>query len=196
MKSTLHGKPSPGAWDAQAVEALIEELWTLRKSMLSRQRRLGTWLDDVAPARHSSAINLAHYLAMRRIDLRQLQDRLALIGVSSLGRAETHVLANVDKVLGILHRLAGRDWAPLQQDEPAGFLSGGALLAHHAEALFGAPPPGRDVRIMVTLPAEAAYDDALVGALVSAGMDIARINCAHDSPVEWMAMVERVRQSA
>ena len=49
---------------------------------------------------------------------------------------------------------------------------------------------------MVTLPAEAAYDDALVGALVSAGMDIARINCAHDSPVEWMAMVERVRQSA
>ena len=33
---------------------------------------------------------------------------------------------------------------------------------------------------MVTLPAQAAADDALVAALVEGGMDIARINCAHD----------------
>ncbi len=195
MKSTARDT-APGGWNAQTVDALIAQLWVLRASMLERQSRLDPWLRDMQPSRHASAINLAHYLAMRHVDLRHLQDQLALIGVSSLGRAETHVLANVDKVLGILHRLAGRDWTPLQQDEPAGFLSGGARLAHHAEALFGAPPPERDVRIMVTLPSQAAHDAALVDALVNAGMDMARINCAHDGATEWIAMAERVRRSA
>ena len=149
--------------------------------MLENQARLEPRLRDIDPEFRLSATNLAHYLAMRIMDLRHLQDRLAWMGVSSLGRAETHVLANVDKVLGILHRLTGLPWEPLSRDEPAGFNRGSALLAKHAETLFGAAPPDRGVRIMVTLPSEAAHDDALVEGLVSAGLDIARINCAHDS---------------
>ena len=184
------------AWDAQASEALIEELWALRKSMLEHQSKLEPWLQDVEPAHRASAINLTHYLAMRGSDLRHLQDRLAMMGVSSLGRAEAHVLANVDKVLGILHLLVGRPWVSLKQDEPAGLQSGWARLTKHAEALFGAPPPERNVRIMVTLPSEAAFDDALLDGLVCAGMDIARINCAHDGAAEWLAMAERVRRAA
>lgn len=184
------------AWDVQAGEALIEELWVLRKSMLEHQSKLGPWLKDVEPAHRASAINLTHYLAMRGSDLRHLQDRLAMMGVSSLGRAEAHVLANIDKVLGILHLLVGRPWVSLKQDEPAGLQSGWAKLANHAEALFGAPPPERNVRIMVTLPSEAAFDDALLEGLVCAGMDIARINCAHDGAAEWRAMAERVRRAA
>ena len=195
MKSKAN-RSSPDAWDPQVAEALIKELWSLRESMLARQARLEPWLRDVEPAHQASAVNLLHYLALRRTDLRRLQDRLALMGVSSLGRAETHVLANVDKVLGILHRLAGRTWTPLQQDEPAGFQSGGVLLAKHAEALFGAPPVKRGVRIMVTLPSEAAHDDATVESLITAGMDIARINCAHDGATEWVAMAARVRRLA
>jgi pyruvate kinase len=188
--------PGPEAWDAQAVEGLIDELWSLRQSILERQTRLASWLGEVEPAHRASAINLTHYLALRQTDLRHLQDRLAWMGVSSLGRAETHVLANVDKVLGILHRLAGRPWVSLKPDEPAGLQSGGAWLAAHVEALFGASPAQRSVRIMVTLPSEAAVDDALVAGLVAAGMDIARINCAHDGAAEWLAMAERVRRAA
>lgn len=184
------------AWDAQAGEALIKELWALRKSMLERQAKVEPWLRDVEPAHRASAINLTHYLAMRDMDLRDLQERLAWMGVSSLGRAETHVLANVDKVLGILHLLVGRPWVSLKQDEPAGQHSGAARLTIHAEALFGAPPPERKVRIMVTLPSEAAFDDTLVENLVSTGMDIARINCAHDGAAEWVAMAARVRRAA
>jgi hypothetical protein len=55
------------------------------------------------------------------------QAMLARLGVSSLGRAETHVLANVDKVLGILHRIAGRPWKPLSREEPAGFMRGASM---------------------------------------------------------------------
>lgn len=188
--------PPTEAWDPKHCDALIAELWSLREALVAMEHRLAPWLREAAPAQAASAVNLAHFLALRHIDLRRLQERLSWIGVSSLGRAESHVLANVDKVLGILHRLAGRPWAALSKDEPAGMHRGRALLEQHTEALFGAAPEGRTVRIMVTLPSEAAHDEALVEGLVGAGMDIARINCAHDGPAEWLAMMQRVRGQA
>lgn len=128
-------------WDRAACDALIGELQVLRESMLEAQARLAPTLADIEPGWRPSAINLAHYLAMRRYDMRRLQDRLAWVGVSSLGRAETHALANVDKVLGLLHLLAGRVWANRAGDEPVGFRRGPALLDRHAEAVFDRRPP-------------------------------------------------------
>ncbi len=192
MKASMHDA-STGSWDPREVTALIKELWSLRASMVAGQERMEPWLQEADPAHRDSANNLAHYLAMRGTDLRKLQARLAMIGLSSLGRSETHVLANLDKVIGVLHQIAGQPWSPLQQDEPAGFHHGPALLTQHAQALFGAPPTEREVRIMVTLPSEAALDAAMVHNLVVAGMDIARINCAHDSACEWVKMAENVR---
>jgi pyruvate kinase len=49
---------------------------------------------------------------------------------------------------------------------------------------------------MVTLPSEAASDFLVVRQLVDAGMDVARINCAHDGAQEWVAMTENVRRAA
>lgn len=195
-RKLTEGSVPTEAWDAQAGEDLINELWALRKTMLKHQAEVQPWLLDIDPARRASAVNLTHYLAMRGIDLRDLQERLASMGISSLGRAETHVLANVDKVLGILHRITARRWTPLKQDEPVGLNSGRALLELNAQRLFGDMPPERNVRIMVTLPSEAVVDDALVENFVSSGMDIARINCAHDGAAEWLAMAERVRKAA
>jgi pyruvate kinase len=193
---TSHLRNAREAWDSGICNSLIEQLWQVRSAMLEYRRRLVPWLANVDPAHEASAANLAHYLALRRFDLRELQERLAWIGVSSLGRAETHVLANLDKVLGILHRLVGRPWTPRTQDEPVGFQRGPALLQRHAQALFGTAPPDRRVRIMVTLPSEAATDVQLVDELVRAGMDIARINCAHDDANAWVAMAGHVRRAA
>ena len=183
-------------WDDAACETLIHDLWALRKALLDSQARLEPLLKSVDEAHRPSAVNLVHYLALRQVDLRPLQDRLAWIGVSSLGRSETHVLANVDKALGILHRITGRPWTPLSRDEPTGYTRGAALLAQHAQALFGTAPAQRSVRIMVTLPSEAAHDLPLVAGLVAAGMDVARINCAHDGAAEWAAMAAAVRAAA
>jgi len=189
--------PSPAdAWDIPACETLMGELWALRQCMLENEARLESWWRQSDAAHKASAANLAHYLALRRHDVRSLQERLARMGLSSLGRAETHVLANLDKVLGILHRLTGQPWTALSDDEPTGFQSGPARLHSHAQALFGAAPKERAVRIMVTLPSEAARDDDLIGDLVAAGMDIARINCAHDGAAEWAAMARSVRRAA
>jgi|GEM_PF-5946009 len=105
-------------------------------------------------------------------------------------------MANLDKVLGILHRLAGRPWQPLKEDKPSGSHSREALLAQPAAARSGAPPATRQVRIMVRLPGEAAHDTARIGSLVASGMDIARINCARDDAAAWSAMAGSVRQVA
>ena len=49
---------------------------------------------------------------------------------------------------------------------------------------------------MATLPSEAAADPALAQALVAAGMDCARINCAHDDARAWARMIDNVRAAA
>jgi pyruvate kinase len=67
----------PEAWDVNVVTGLIEELLALRQSMLDQQTRLARWLANVDAAHRPSAVNLAHYLAMRQVDLRHLQERLA-----------------------------------------------------------------------------------------------------------------------
>jgi pyruvate kinase len=46
---------------------------------------------------------------------------------------------------------------------------------------------------MVTLPSEAAANPGLVRGLVERGMNLARINCAHDDPTAWRAMAQHVR---
>lgn len=183
-------------WNKDICLELLTQLWALRRSMLDSEARYAKAIEQVGPHQRASARNLVHYLALRAIDLRALQERLAWLGVSSLGRSESHVLANVDKVIGILHRLTGQPWQDHSPEEPGGSVTGQQLLQSHAELLLGPALRDRTVRIMVTLPSEAASDYGLVRRLVHAGMDVARINCAHDDARAWTAMAELVRRAA
>lgn len=189
-------QPPPDPWDRRACERLIRQLEHLRKRMVSAAHQVDGALLAIHPSFAHSAVNLVHYVEARRLDLRGLQQRLSRLGLSSLGRAETHVLANVDKVLGLLHLMAGRPWAPRDASEPTGMGRAQRLLERHTTALLGPAPPGRRVRVMVTLPSAAAQDAALVDALVAQGMDVARINCAHDDATTWTAMAAQVRRAA
>ena len=183
-------------WDEAECKNVMQQLWALRADLQAAEARLAPTLPAVAATWQHSARNLAHYLRLRHGDHRDLQDWLAHVGLSSLGRAESHVLANLDKVLGILHRLTGQPWASLDEEEPIGIHSSRKLLERHTDELLGPAPAERAVRIMVTLPSEAAGDFGLVRQLVACGMDIARINCAHDGPGEWKAMAAHVRRAA
>ena len=69
MKAAIRQAPDP--WNIAACDALIAELWTLRKSMREGQTKLKPLLARLSPAQQPRAINLAHYLAMRRFDLRR-----------------------------------------------------------------------------------------------------------------------------
>ena len=141
-----------------------------------------------------SARNLLHYLTVRRRDLRRLQDRLAALGLSSLGRAEPHVLATVDAVLDVLGRLTGVERTSPRETN-MDFDRGRQLLDEHTKTLLGAALPGRSVRIMVTLPTKAADDYTLVRDLLAQGMQCMRINCAHDDAATWLRMIEHLRRA-
>lgn len=191
--------PTAGGGDPRDFKIslkLIEQLWALRHAMLGREKALASELDNVLPEYRLSARNLVHYLTLRSVDLREVQEQLARLGLSSLGRSESHVLANLDKVLGLLHRLTGQSWRDKSDEEPAGSVSSRALLKQHTFQLLGQTPASRPVRIMVTLPGAAAGDADMVRDLVDAGMDIARINCAHDSAADWQQMAVNVRRAA
>jgi len=188
------GSGDPG--DYKNCLTLINQLWTLRQAMLGREKVLARELDSVLPEYRLSARNLVHYLALRSVDLREVQEQLARLGLSSLGRSESHVLANLDKVLGLLHRLTGKVWEDKSDEEPAGSISSRELLKQHTLQLLGPAPVKRSVRIMVALPSAAADDFNMARDLVDAGMDIARINCAHDSAADWQRMAANVRRAA
>lgn len=188
-------KPSnTQSWDPKVIDAVIDEVSALRADLVALPARVRATVRLAHPRHTAGAENLAHYVRLRRHDIRALQEKLAWIGVSSLGRSESHVLANIDKVLGLLNRLAGREWMPLSGEEPAGIRSSAKLLEEHATALLGRRP-ARGVRIMVTMGSDAASDYALVHDLVARGMDCARINCAHDDASAWAAIVTHIRQA-
>lgn len=144
-----------------------------------------------------SSVNLAHYLAFRAKDRRPLQHALASLGLSSLGRCECAVLANVAAVARALDALCARPPRPMPETPaPPSLAAGEELIRARTETLLGPEPPSRRVRIMVTAPSEAADDPALVAALVDAGMDVLRINCAHDDPTRWARMADHARAAA
>ena len=62
-------------------------------------------LAEVRPSHRASALNLVHYIALRRVDLRTVQEDLARLGLSSLGRSEAHVMESLDTVIDVLRCL-------------------------------------------------------------------------------------------
>ncbi|MBL9119531.1 MAG: pyruvate kinase [Phycisphaerae bacterium] len=197
----------------------LHRLYALRRECLHFERsRHDTEAKSAATDGATSAEadvsrrNLLHYLAIRRHDLRELHAPLAESGLSSLGRIEPHVLENLSGVIGHLERLCDVDPGETAPESPISLRDAHDLIERRTTALLGpsritpdakSEPGDRltgdaerepdGVRIMVTLPSEAAEDSGLVRSLVDAGMCCARINTAHDSPEAWIRMCENVR---
>ncbi|MCP5424543.1 MAG: pyruvate kinase [Gammaproteobacteria bacterium] len=176
------------------LERLIPPLLSLREGALQLENSLAAELDEVEPAYRNSARNLLHYLSVRQHDVRNLQRDLASLGLSSLGVLEAHTLYTLNAVLSLLEQLTGKPGNPIPEP-PVDFRTGPLLLRDHTRALLGPDPVNRSVRIMVTMPSEAARDPQLIQNLLTAGMDVMRINCAHDSPDDWKAMVDNLRRA-
>ena len=182
-----------------AINPLQNALGELRARVgLGRQTLLSAWQPALTDAAHGrQCANLAAYIAFRREDLRDLQARLSDLGLSSLGRCESHVEATLDSVALVLDALACScptvdALTRLGKEKRAG----DRRLKQNTQHLLGKEPKGRRTRIMVTLPTTAALDGRYVRDLVERGMDLARINCAHDDADTWKAMIDHVRAAA
>jgi pyruvate kinase len=179
----------------KVLDSLALEVDELRAQLLAMEGALSSALSAVHPDNLPSARNLAHYLALRQYDIRDLQLRLARVGLSSLGRSESHVLVTLDRIIAML-ALARGNPIPQIDASPVGFRHGERILRRNARDLLGPARPHRSVRIVVTLPPEAASDPQVVADFVAAGMDCARINCARDDLETWTAMAENVRAAS
>ncbi len=177
---------------AQRLIPLLRELYEQACALESAHSADIAAIDS---AYEASARNLLHYLAIRQHDIRPLQTALAALGLSSLGRLESHALTTLQSVLVALYQLSEQANPDFQEHPPVTFFTGPMLLNQHSLQLLGEPAGKRTVRIMVTMPSEAATDVALIRALLAAGMDVMRINCAHDEPQDWLAMIRNLRQA-
>jgi pyruvate kinase len=173
---------------------LRHDLDGLMTAMSAAETRWAPWLAAVESRQRDSARNLVHYWAIRQHDLRDLQQRLATLGLSSLGRSEPHVAATLQAVDAAVHALSGMPWRP-PYAAPVRPEDGATWLAQRALDLLGPAPAGHRTRIMVTLPSAAADDPDLLQRLVKRGMNLARINCAHDDADAWHRMAHNVRRA-
>jgi pyruvate kinase len=179
------------------LAAVLEEVRGLQDALVSAKLLWATQIERVDQENSASAVNLAQYWAVRQRDLRSLQRRLARFGLSSLGRSEPHVQASLDAIaIAAMALIEHNHHDGNVVTPPIGFTEGTRLLRQRTTELLGPEPDRRQTRIMVTLPTEAAGDQRLVQTLVDHGMDLARINCAHDDPGAWAAMVSHVRYAS
>jgi len=172
----------------QGLRATIEHL---RDEAIAREQAAAATLAALPVAARDDARNLLHYLALRDHDQRHVQASLSEAGLSSLGRSEADVLPALSAVIRALAALDGVRPLP---PAPAA-RHGAARLSAHATTAFGPAPKDRSVRIMATLPGTAAHDPGLIRKLLDAGMDLARINCAHDDAAAWLAMIRHLRRA-
>ena len=171
------------------IERVGLQLAAIRERALEYEQRYAEDIARVDARYRDSARNLLHYIALRKGDIRRLQQDLAVLGLSSLGRAERHVLASVAAVQAALQNGAGA-----ASTSPLAFRN--ASADRNKTAILGEADAERDVSIMVTMPAEAAADAAMVSDMLRTGMNVARINCARDDEATWAGMVRNIRQAS
>ncbi len=196
MNPTLNSEvPSgDGAVLGAGLEAVLREFEALRGTVLSAPEFAKEALAAALPEHLASGRNLLQYMALRRSDLRSLQERLTALGLSSLGGAEAHVAATLGAVHSVLLRLTHQaSEVPASDPLDVDFVSGHKRLEDNALKLLGRPPHPREVGIMVTMSTEEAADACRVQALLAQGMDCMRINCAHDEPAIWLQIIQNLR---
>ena len=113
---------------------LLADLRDLRASIIQEAAaRIERWQPEIEqPSFTASAVNLAHYLAFRHHDLRDLQRELMRHGLSSLGRLESRVLVTLEAVQAALAALIEGNapppgWPPSSDD----FFRGELQLLHN-----------------------------------------------------------------
>ncbi|MGA7368032.1 MAG: pyruvate kinase [Nitrososphaeraceae archaeon] len=128
--------------------------------------------------------NLLCYLVLREQNLSDLQIRLAEVGLASLAMSESNVLFSIEQVLKHFGIRPVNTSSLLKIDPQSGRL----LMSLRSKLMFGLMPKERRTHIMVTLDSSDIYQYELID-----GMDIARINCAHNTAREWKLLVETLR---
>ena len=179
----------------EKLQSMIAELDAIINDALLMEKNAAPALSKVHPKNRKSACNLLHYRALQKHDLRKLQKKLDWMGLSRLANSQPHVMASLRTNKAILEALLHNTPLQLPANELS-FKKGHNARRTNLKKLLGPRPAERRTRIMVTLPTQAADDPQLVVEMLMAGMNCARINCAHDDPDIWMKMTHNIRNAS
>lgn len=168
----------------------MEALEEMDAFMLETEKRFSHLLSQIHPSNSKAAGNLLHYLALRSLDIRSLQDQLHAAGLSSLASSESHIRGQLS---AILSRLGSRKKVG---GNIISYETGKSALEQHAGKLFGTRPNSQLPGIMATFDSSLANDYAAVKSMLQSGMTIARINCAHDDESVWFRMIQQVKRAS
>jgi len=180
---------------AEHIESLRDRILALRRSVLDLESRVEAEITQIHPERKEAARNLIDYLAVRQADILDLQEDLHEIGLSSLGVMQGHVIASLEGVIRVLDRLCRKDSGATDTSNRPTIVEYRAHLDRFADETLGVPVSPGLIRIMVTMPSEAAVDAEIIESLLGQGMSVMRVNCAHDGPEAWEAMVRHLESA-
>lgn len=174
--------------DFKSMLAALESLETKMHQAEGQQRAI---IEELHPAQQMSARNLVCYLALRSEDIRSLQDDLHIAGLSSLASSESHILRQLQ---AIQERLGKKfDNNTISECD---YDRGREIIRHRSVELFGNKSQADIPYLMVTFDTEFVDNFQLVRKLLEAGMNIARINCAHGDPAMWENIIGLIHKAS
>lgn len=168
------------------LSAVLKQLFT---SMSEIELKFSFLLQQIHPSQRASAINLLHYLYMRSKDLEPLQKNLHLQGFSTFNNAEGYIQS---QLLAVLQHFGFNS----DGHAPCDYFTAQKMAGERVTKLFGKVDKGHIPSIMVTFKTSFADDYLAVKKLLKAGMNVARINCAHDDESTWLKMIKTIRDAS
>lgn len=139
---------------------------------------------------NDSVINLRTYLNLRKYDCSHLQDDLTRLGLSSLGRSQAHVEATFNAAITLLAMALGDEQS--QMSKPRLSYDKAHRIMQHNRRIFS--KSNDKTKIMITVPSNYNESEGWFGNLSNVGVDLFRINTAHDSPKVWESMANGIME--
>ena len=174
----------------EILKKIRDRLLQIETSMITEENERSVLLHQLNPSQFYAAKNLLHYLTLRSGDIRDLQNDLHSAGLSSLASAESHIRSQLQAI----NQRLGVKYSP-DNEEKCTFEWCQANLNEKSNMLFGQKENEYLPSIMVTFDKTFANDYALIKSLIVNGMNVARINCAHDSEDVWSKMINKVKKA-
>lgn len=169
----------------QHIQNIYAQLENLEKTLLESEKKYEDLILTLHPEQQDNARNFIHYLKFRSEDIRTLQVDLHNLGLSSLASSESHIVCQIQAVLERLGKVYP------DTDCDTNTLENYSLKEKSCK-LFGEKSEDMPY-LMVTFDRNFSYDLEYLQQLLDAGMNVARINCAHDDEQAWAGMIRNLK---
>jgi pyruvate kinase len=174
----------------QSRTEILKELKKVKKILLDKEKAFDYLFEDIHPDHLINSKNLIHYLTLRTMDIKSLQNGLHTFGLSSLSISESHIMGQINAILQILTR------RKIEEDSVCTYEYARQSVNQKINALFGPKVSKKYRHIMVTMDSKWLENTEKFEALLNAGMNIARINCAHDNTESWQKFIDNIRKAS